>query len=154
MGFSGQEYWSGLPFPSPGDLPNPGIEPMSPASPALAGRFFTTVPPRKPNHTFKALNFVHDLSYRFMSAFNQALHQTPHTQYLQPCWLQLSAVLLVQTNSILSAFSNVISLLPRNSLLFLFLFKFFSYVLFYLFLAVLGLHCSTGFSLAGVCGLQ
>ena len=30
-GFSGQEYWSGLPFPSPGDLPNPGIEPRSPA---------------------------------------------------------------------------------------------------------------------------
>ena len=31
MGFSRQEYWSGLPFPSPGDLPDPGIEPMSPA---------------------------------------------------------------------------------------------------------------------------
>jgi len=36
MGFSRQEYWSELPFPSPGDLPNPGIEPTSPASPALA----------------------------------------------------------------------------------------------------------------------
>ena len=59
----------------------------------------------------------------------------------------------MQTTSILSEFSNVISLLPRNSLLFLFLFKFFSHVLFYLFLAVLGLHCSTGFSLAAVCGL-
>ena len=42
MGFSRQEYWSGLPFPSPGDLPDPGIEPTSLASPALAGRFFTT----------------------------------------------------------------------------------------------------------------
>ena len=31
LGFSSQEYWSGLPFPSPGNLPNPGIEPMSPA---------------------------------------------------------------------------------------------------------------------------
>ena len=41
MGFSRQEYWSGLPFPSPGDLPNPGIEPVSPASHALIGRFFT-----------------------------------------------------------------------------------------------------------------
>ena len=39
MGFSRQEYWSGLPFPSPGDLPNPGIESKSPA---LAGGFFTT----------------------------------------------------------------------------------------------------------------
>ena len=34
MGFSRQEYWSGLPFPPPGDLPNPGIEPVSPVSPA------------------------------------------------------------------------------------------------------------------------
>ena len=47
MGFSRQEYWSGLPFPSPGDLPNPGIELTSPVSPALAGGFFTTGPPGK-----------------------------------------------------------------------------------------------------------
>ena len=40
-----QEYWSGLPFSSPGDLPNPGIKPMSPA---LAGRIFTTKTPGKP----------------------------------------------------------------------------------------------------------
>ena len=39
---SQQEYWSGLPFPPPGDLPDPGIKPASPASPTLAGRFFTT----------------------------------------------------------------------------------------------------------------
>ena len=42
MGFSRPEYWSGLPFPSPGDLPNPGFEPLSLTLPALAGRFFTT----------------------------------------------------------------------------------------------------------------
>ena len=42
VGFPRQERWSGLPFPAPGDLPNPGIEP---ASPALAGGFFTTEPP-------------------------------------------------------------------------------------------------------------
>ena len=47
MGFSRQEYWSRLPFPSPGDLPNPGIEHPSPVSPALAGEFFNTVPPRE-----------------------------------------------------------------------------------------------------------
>ena len=41
MGFPWQEYWSGLPFPSTGDLPNPGIEPASPMSPALSGGFFT-----------------------------------------------------------------------------------------------------------------
>ena len=45
MGFSRQEYWSRLPFPFPGDLPDPGIEPMSPV---LAGGFFTTAPPGKP----------------------------------------------------------------------------------------------------------
>ena len=39
----GQEYWSGLPFPSPADFPDPGTEPMSLMSPALAGGFFTTI---------------------------------------------------------------------------------------------------------------
>ena len=42
LGFPRQEYWSGLPFPSPGDLPDPEIEPESLMSPALAGGFFTT----------------------------------------------------------------------------------------------------------------
>ena len=42
MGFSRQEYWSGLPFPSLGDLPNPGIKPVSLVSLASAGGFFTT----------------------------------------------------------------------------------------------------------------
>ena len=41
MGFSRQESWSGLPFPPPGSLFDPGIEPTSPASPALASRFFS-----------------------------------------------------------------------------------------------------------------
>ena len=45
MGFPRQEYWSGLPFPSPGDPPNPEMEPVSPA---LVGRLFTTEPSRKP----------------------------------------------------------------------------------------------------------
>ena len=48
MEFSRQEYWSGFPFPSPGDLPDPGIKSASPVSPALAGRFFTSEPPGKP----------------------------------------------------------------------------------------------------------
>ena len=42
MGFSRQEYWSGLPCPPPGVLPDPGIKPTSLMSPALAGGFFTT----------------------------------------------------------------------------------------------------------------
>ena len=47
MGLSRQEYWSGLLFPPPGDLPHPGIEPESPVSPALAGGLLTAGPPRK-----------------------------------------------------------------------------------------------------------
>ena len=48
MGFSKREHCRGLPCPSPGDLPDPGMEPTSLASPALAGGFFITVPPGKP----------------------------------------------------------------------------------------------------------
>ena len=47
-GFPRQEYWRGLPFPPPGDLPNPGIEPAFLVSPVLAGRFFSTAPHKKP----------------------------------------------------------------------------------------------------------
>ena len=47
-GLSEQEQWSGLPFPSPGDPPDPGIEPTFPMSPALVGGFLPTVPPGKP----------------------------------------------------------------------------------------------------------
>ena len=48
MAFPRKEQWSGLPFPPLGDLPYPGTEPMSPTSPGLAGRFFTTEPPGTP----------------------------------------------------------------------------------------------------------
>ena len=47
--FSRQEYWSGLPFPPPGDLPDPGIEPRSLVSPAWGGGFLNSVAPRKPS---------------------------------------------------------------------------------------------------------
>ena len=47
MRFHRQEYWSGLPFPTPGGLPELGTEPMSPMSPTLADRFFTTESPGK-----------------------------------------------------------------------------------------------------------
>ena len=48
MELSRQEYWNGFPFPTPEDRSKPGIEPTSLAFSALAGRFFTTVPPGKP----------------------------------------------------------------------------------------------------------
>ena len=62
MAFSRQKYCSGLPFPSPGDLPNPGFEPTSPA---LAGRFFTTEPPGKPTTTCVTAWFYPYQAYRW-----------------------------------------------------------------------------------------
>ena len=53
MEFSRQEYWSGLPFPTPGDLPDSGIEYVSLVSPVLAGGFFITEPPGKPKNVSK-----------------------------------------------------------------------------------------------------
>ena len=55
IGFPRQEYLSGLPFPPPGDLPDPGIKPSSPVSSALIGRFFTTEPPGKPRVLYHVL---------------------------------------------------------------------------------------------------
>ena len=57
MGFSRQEYRSGVPCPPPGDLTDPGIEPLSLASPALAGGFFTT------NATWKPQSFYPSMQY-------------------------------------------------------------------------------------------
>ena len=64
MGFPRQEYWSELPFFPPGDLPNPGIEP---ASPALAGGFFTTEPPGKPLDKNTAYIFQGDFQSTFLN---------------------------------------------------------------------------------------
>ena len=64
MGFSRQEYWSGFPFPPPGDLPDLGTEPTSLTSPALAGRFFTisstwnTLTPHCPNKADRNCNLL------------------------------------------------------------------------------------------------
>ena len=57
MRFSRQEYWSGLPFPTPGDLSDPGMEPVSLVSPALAGRFFTTDTTWEVIHVIKCFNY-------------------------------------------------------------------------------------------------
>ena len=55
MGFPRQEHWSGLPFPSPGDLPGTGVEPMSSS---LAGRFFISEPLEKPIGKVYLLQYV------------------------------------------------------------------------------------------------
>ena len=55
MGFSRQKYWRGLPFPSPGDLPDPGIEPRSPT---LQADVLTSEPPGKPQRDFRTEHFL------------------------------------------------------------------------------------------------
>ena len=69
MGFSRQEYWSGLPFPSPGDIPDPGIEPRSPA---LEADTLTSEPPGKPKQILYYKNTI--------SMFKQILRIT-HLSY-------------------------------------------------------------------------
>ena len=64
MGFPRQEDWSGLSFASPGDLPDPGIEPVSLASPALADGIFTTALPGKPLTVFILLVLLPIFSVR------------------------------------------------------------------------------------------
>ena len=86
---SQEEYWSGLPFPFPGDLPDPGTEPVSPASPALAGGFFTTEPPGKHiytyTHTHKYMYvcvymYVYEVAQSYPTLWDpmdSSLHQAP-----------------------------------------------------------------------------
>ena len=62
MGFSGQEYWSRLPCPPPGDLPDPGIQPPSPA---LASRFFTAEPAGKPKCTYASYYYAYRKNYDY-----------------------------------------------------------------------------------------
>ena len=69
LGFSRQEHWSRLPFPSPGDLPDPGIEPTSPA---LTGWFFTAEPPGRPCWRFSytlTWNLWETLKWDFLVGF-------------------------------------------------------------------------------------
>ena len=82
MGFSRQEYWSGLPFSPPGDLPNPEVEA---ASPALAGRFFTTVPPAKPNIIYGISQMYLSIKHFFGSQQNilkNAKSQAPGSSFV------------------------------------------------------------------------
>ena len=78
MGFSRQEYWSGLPFPSTGDLPDPGAGPQSPA---LAGRFFTTEPPGKPPQVLCNQENVASSPINRFSVIKKTWLQVPSTSY-------------------------------------------------------------------------
>ena len=77
MGFPKQEYWRRLPFPSPGDLPNPGIEPQSPPR---AGGFFTSESLGKPNTAVMNLLYTHEQTHTHRSGHShprQEFHNLP-----------------------------------------------------------------------------
>ena len=83
MQFPRQEYWSGLPCPPPGDLPGPGIKPMSPASPALQANFLSTELPGKPRYLY---HFLVSITYwatgdenDFLKSRNVSLYILGHT---------------------------------------------------------------------------
>ena len=84
MELSRQEYWSGLPFSSPEDLPDPGITPSSLTSPALAGGFFTT------SATWQALSRVYGLHISHFKAASRHRPSTVHAPLQRNVWLFLS----------------------------------------------------------------
>ena len=108
MGFSRQEYWNGLPFPSPGDLPDPWIETASPVSTALAEGFFTTEPPGKPHiysHIYLIFLYntyikmkIYVYIYIYLHSFSKirnllqicmsSLCRSPHGEFLRSLSLQ------------------------------------------------------------------
>ena len=73
MGFLKQEYWRTLPFPAPGDLPNPGIKPTTPA---LAGEFFTSEPPGKPKSKYMWVLISYEPGISLYSQHDMTNHHT------------------------------------------------------------------------------
>ena len=98
MGFLRQGYCSGFSFPSPGDFPDPGIEPKTCASPAWAGEFFNTEPPGSPNHVVQFAYLKYTVQWLFLYPlscatiitinFRTFLHTpTPHIHWLSYSFL-------------------------------------------------------------------
>ena len=77
MGFFRQEYWNGLPFPPPGDLPEPRIQPTSPA---LAGGLFTTEPPGKPLYLLDSNKMLKN--EQSVTSYLQSIHEPA---FMNPC---------------------------------------------------------------------
>ena len=84
MGFSRQEYWSGLPFPPPGDIPDPGIERTRLVFSALAGRFFTTVAHRKPLRSIHVVKNGQISSFLWLSSIPLCVYVCVYTTFSLP----------------------------------------------------------------------
>ena len=83
LGFSRQKYSSGLPFPSAGDLPNPGMELTSLMSPAFAGGFFTAEPPEKPIRWIHKYYENLNQKYKYYENFNKKYSEVLLIVYFQ-----------------------------------------------------------------------
>ena len=86
MGFSRQEYWSELPFPSPGDLPDPGIKPKSLTTPALAGGFFTTGATWEAPHAFVDSHYFLKFSRKSSFTWSSSQHNPLESMILPEAW--------------------------------------------------------------------
>ena len=106
MAFPRQEFWSELPFPSPGNLPGPGIKPMSPA---LAGRFFTTEAPGKPEYLYSGKNNLKDWLQSLANIMlDSSIPVTAHTQSVQSfCITWIHWCLLIAVSALLSHFNSL-----------------------------------------------
>ena len=97
MGFPRQENWNGLPFPSRGELPEPGIKPMPPA---LAGRFFSAEPPGKPKGSSLNLwatsleSWNHTLTHLFYSDSEDYVSDHWAYEWINPCSLILHTLVI------------------------------------------------------------
>ena len=100
-----QEYKRELPFPTPGDLPDPWIELKTPASPALAGGFFTTVPPRKPLYIYTYIHNEILLSHRKYEIIPFAA-----------TWIDLEIIILMETRQKRQSMKWAAMLFSRGSL--------------------------------------
>jgi len=102
LGFSRQEHRSGLPCPPPGDLPDPGIEPIFLMSPALAGRFFTTSATKKPHRLSQVCLFSTPPSSQDPAQAVRGLDIQPaETSYLLPANTTSSTRTLPPTRTVL-----------------------------------------------------
>ena len=112
MGFSRQEYWSCLPFPSPGDLLDSGIKP---ASPALAGRFFTTEPPGKPRE--HCVLVVQSLSQvQLFTTPGTAARQASLSFTVSQSWLKFMSIesVIPNNSSSIIPFSSCLQSFPAS----------------------------------------
>ena len=101
-----RDYWCGLPLPSPGDLPDPGMETVSRTSPALAGGFFTTVLPGRPFNGLSFGNYISQHQHPFSTSYPNHICRLLCFQQL------LSRIKILLSPNFISTELTILFLLP------------------------------------------